>query len=167
MESHVPQHSSRVASCFVFFCCAGVFFSSWIWREDGTGEDAREELLQLLRVIKAIKSFLILIRFKDRTKAFHLEDIALLSRNLLQKRKMLEIVDITINGTNYKTFMLLDRTGGALISTFWVSEVRMDSENVLCKVECHRFKAMVEFLKKCHENGWKVGAIDENSRFYK
>lgn len=91
MESHVPQRSSHVASCFVFFCCAGVFFSSWIWREDGTGEDAREQLLQLLRVIKAIKSFLILIRFKDRTKAFHLEDIALLSRNLLQKRKMLEM----------------------------------------------------------------------------
>ena len=83
------------------------------------------------------------------------------------KRKMLEIVDIIINGTKYKTFMLLDRTGGVLISTYWVSEVRMDSENVLCKVECHRFKAMVEFLKKCHENGWKVGAIDENSRFYK
>ena len=73
--------------CFVFV----FFFSSWIWREGGTGEDAREELLQLLRVIKAIKSFLILIGFKDRTKAYHLEDIALLSRNLLQKRKMLEM----------------------------------------------------------------------------
>ena len=64
MESHVLQHSSHVASCFVFsvvrvlFCF--VLFSSWIWREGGTGEDAREELLQLLRVIKAIKSFLIL-----------------------------------------------------------------------------------------------------------
>ena len=95
MESHVLQHSSHVASCFVFsvvrvlFCF--VLFSSWIWREGGTGEDAREELLQLLRVIKAIKSFLILIGFKDRTKAYHLEDIALLSRNLLQKRKMLEM----------------------------------------------------------------------------
>ena len=83
------------------------------------------------------------------------------------KRKMLEIITVKIKDTVYKIFMLLDRTDGVLISTYWVSEVRMDSENVLCKVECHRFKAMVEFLKKCQENGWKVGAIDENSRFYK
>ena len=64
-----------MASCFVFSVVRGLFvffflFSSWIWREGGTGEDAREELLQLLRVIKAIKSFLILIGFKDRTKAY-------------------------------------------------------------------------------------------------
>lgn len=92
MESHVPQRSSHVASCFVFSVVwVFFFFSSWIWREGGTGDHAREELLQLLRVIKAIKSFLILIRFKDRMKAYHLEDIALLSRNLLQKRKMLEM----------------------------------------------------------------------------
>lgn len=83
------------------------------------------------------------------------------------KRKMLDIITVKIKDTEYKVFMLLDRTDGVLITTYWVSEVRMESGEPLCKVECHRFKAMVEFLKKCQENGWKVGAIDENSRFYK
>lgn len=83
------------------------------------------------------------------------------------KRKMLEIITVKIKDTVYKIFMLLDRTDGTLISKYWVSEVRMDTGDIMCKAEFHKFKAIVTFLKKCQENGWKVGAIDENSRFYK
>lgn len=83
------------------------------------------------------------------------------------KRKMLEILTVNIKGTEFKMFMLLDRTDGTLISKYWVSEVRMDTGDIMCKAEFHKFKAIVTFLKKCIDCGWKVGAIDENSRFYK